>query len=71
MAAPSKEFTLLGQRRVQGVKPGDWGAFGYDLRSTRFNSDETLIGPENVGRLALKWTFEGMQDFSQDFELKV
>ncbi|MEE2839096.1 MAG: PQQ-binding-like beta-propeller repeat protein [Acidobacteriota bacterium] len=71
MAAPAKEFTLLGQRRVQGVKPGDWGAFGYDLRSTRFNSDETLIGPENVGHLALKWTFEGMQDFSQSTPLVI
>ncbi|MCH8819698.1 MAG: PQQ-binding-like beta-propeller repeat protein, partial [Acidobacteria bacterium] len=71
MVAPSLESTLLGQRRVQGVRPGDWGAFGYDLRGTRFNSDESIIGPHNVGRLALKWTFEGMQDFSQSTPLVI
>ncbi len=71
MLAPPRGSMLLGQRRVEGVRPGDWGAFGYDLSSTRFNTDESIIGPENVGRLALKWTFEGMRDFSQSTPLVI
>lgn len=35
----------------------DWTRFGFDLHNTRFNSRETTIGPQNVGRLKLKWKF--------------
>ena len=41
-------------------KPGaaDWPRFAYDLHNTRFNTREKTLGPENVGRLKLKWSHE-------------
>ena len=39
---------------AQGLpRPGaaDWRRFGYDLHNTRFNSRETVLGPDNVSRL--------------------
>ncbi len=38
--------------------PADWRRFGYDLHNTRFNARETVLGPDNVSRLKLKWTFQ-------------
>lgn len=38
--------------------PADWPRFGYDPHNTRFNSREKVLGPENVGRLKLKWSHE-------------
>ncbi len=35
----------------------DWPRFGCDLRNSRFNAGESTIGRENVGNLALDWTF--------------
>lgn len=46
---------------AQGLpRPGaaDWRRFGYDLHNTRFNARETVLGPDNVSRLKLKWTFQ-------------
>ena len=41
-------------------KPGaaDWPRFGCDLHNTRFNSKENAIGPANVDRRKVKWTFD-------------
>jgi hypothetical protein len=33
--------------------PGDWWQFGYTAANTRFNPNETTIGPSNVGRLRI------------------
>jgi outer membrane protein assembly factor BamB len=33
--------------------PGDWWQYGYTAANTRFNPNETTIGPGNVGRLAV------------------
>ena len=33
--------------------PGDWWQFGYTAANTRFNPNETTIGPSNVGGLVL------------------
>jgi polyvinyl alcohol dehydrogenase (cytochrome) len=41
-----------------------WPTAGHDLADTRSNPDETTIGPENVGRLATKWTFTTHGDVS-------
>jgi len=45
---------------VDPVQPGaaDWPRFGCDLHNTRFNGKENTIGPANVDRLKVKWTFE-------------
>jgi glucose dehydrogenase len=47
-------------RASDSPKPGpaDWSRFGFDLHSTRFNPLERTIGPENVGRLKIKWQFD-------------
>ncbi len=47
------------------VKPGsaDWPRFGYDLHNTRFNAKETTIGPSNVEKLKVKWTFETLDNW--------
>ena len=44
--------------------PSSWPAAGHDLSDTRFNPDETTIGPENVARLGTKWTFTTHGDVS-------
>ena len=45
---------------AESPKPGasDWPRFGYDLHNTRFNAREKTLGPENVGRLKVKWSQE-------------
>jgi len=48
-----------------GAQPGDWPLTGCDLRGTRSNVHETMIGPANVGRLKVKWMFEGAGNFNQ------
>lgn len=42
------------------LQPGeaDWPRFGCDLHNTRFNAKEKTIGPANVERLKVKWTFD-------------
>jgi polyvinyl alcohol dehydrogenase (cytochrome) len=44
--------------------PTGWTTAGHDLSDTRSNPDESTIGPENVGRLAAKWTFTTHGDVS-------
>lgn len=41
-----------------GVRPGDWPMIGADMHNTRFNPYERTIGPNNIDRLKVKWTFE-------------
>lgn len=36
----------------------DWPDHGRGIEQTRFNPQETTIGPTNVSRLRLRWTFE-------------
>src|SRR6266550_5595967 len=37
---------------------GDWPDHGRGNEQTRFNPEETIIGPKNVSRLRLRWEFE-------------
>ena len=48
-----------------GVRPGDWPFSTSDIRGTRSNPHESIIGSGNVGRLKVKWTFDGAQSFNQ------
>ena len=40
-----RPFNLLHAAAVNGVSPGDWGRFGFDIHNTRFNAAEKIIGP--------------------------
>ncbi|MCH8017884.1 MAG: PQQ-binding-like beta-propeller repeat protein, partial [Acidobacteria bacterium] len=42
-----------------------------DIRGTRSNPYETILGPQNVGRLKVKWTFEEFQGWSQSTSIVV
>jgi glucose dehydrogenase len=46
-------------------KPGvaDWPTYARDLHGTRFNPNETIIGPDNVDRLKIKWQFATIDDW--------
>jgi PQQ-like domain len=44
---------LLAAATPAAAAPGDWWQFGYTAANTRFNPNETTIGPANVGRLGL------------------
>src|SRR6478672_6518109 len=46
------------------MTPSSWPTAGHDLSDTRFNPDESTIGPENAARLATKWTFTTHGDVS-------
>ncbi len=35
----------------------DWDTFGFDLRRTGYNPNETTVGPSNVGTLQKVWSF--------------
>ncbi|MFB3067870.1 MAG: hypothetical protein ACE1ZI_01255, partial [Acidobacteriota bacterium] len=48
-----------------GVRAGDWSMIGADMNNTRFNSYERTIGPNNVERLKVKWTFGLAEDHIQ------
>src|SRR4051812_9150558 len=39
------------------AKPGVWPSAGHDNDNTRSQPLETRIGPNNVGRLGIKWFF--------------
>ncbi|MCZ6767751.1 MAG: hypothetical protein O7D93_00735, partial [Acidobacteria bacterium] len=56
---PALASRLLTQAQSLGeVQPGDWPVSTYDIRGTRFNQHETIIGPGNVERLRVKWISE-------------
>jgi outer membrane protein assembly factor BamB len=44
---------LLATAAPAGAAPGDWWQFGWTAAGSRFNPNETTIGPANVGRLGL------------------
>jgi len=54
-----------------GTQAGDWPMFGHDIRGTRSNPYEKIIGPQNVGQLKVKWTFEEFQGWSQSTPIVV
>ena len=68
LAAAGMVGSLVPLRWLQAAdlpRPGlaDWTRYGYDLHNTRFNSREKTIGPENVGRLKIKWKFDTLDNF--------
>ena len=54
-----------GSELPAGAREGEWPLTGCNLRGTRSNGHERTIGPDNVGRLKVKWTFEGAGNFNQ------
>ncbi len=65
-SSPGLASTLGSPVPLQGgVRPGDWPFSTSDIRGTRSNPHESIIGPGNVGRLKVKWTFDGAQSFNQ------
>ena len=54
-----------GSELPAGARAGEWPLTGCNLRGTRSNEHERTIGPGNVGRLKVKWTFEGAGNFNQ------
>lgn len=38
------------------VSAADWPSAGRDLKNSRYQADETTIGPKTVGGLALRWS---------------
>ncbi|MEE2840363.1 MAG: PQQ-binding-like beta-propeller repeat protein [Acidobacteriota bacterium] len=63
---PSQDSELPADARA-----GDWPMFGNNIRGTRSNPHETLIGPHNVAQLKVKWTFEEARGFSQSTPIVV
>lgn len=58
LAAAPAAMLLAGLPRsawAQGRERG-WPRYGYDLRNTRFNRGETVLGRGNVARLQRNWT---------------
>src|SRR5215471_14855481 len=45
-------------RPVLAADPGDWPSHGRGIDQTRFNPDESVISPQTVSRLELRWQFE-------------
>jgi polyvinyl alcohol dehydrogenase (cytochrome) len=41
----------------QQAQSSQWAMWGADLSNTHFNPSETIITPENVGKLVFKWAF--------------
>ncbi|MCZ6484503.1 MAG: PQQ-binding-like beta-propeller repeat protein [Acidobacteria bacterium] len=63
---PALASRLLPQAQSgSGVQPGDWPVSTYDIRGTRFNQHETIIGRENVERLQVKWISEAAGNANQ------
>ena len=54
-----------------GATSGDWPLFGHNLLGTRFNPEETRIGPDTVDRLQVKWVFEDAGGPSQSTPIVV
>ena len=53
LAVPACLAALLAVAAPAAAVPGDWWQFGYTAANTRFNPNETTIGPSNVGRLVV------------------
>jgi len=44
--------------RVQGHHSADWPSHGWDIAQSRFNANESILGPKNVSNLKIRWEFE-------------
>jgi polyvinyl alcohol dehydrogenase (cytochrome) len=65
IAAASVAIALVNTLGASSATPPpSWPTAGHDLSDTRSNPDESAIGPENVSRLATKWTFTTHGDVS-------
>jgi outer membrane protein assembly factor BamB len=53
LAVPVALAAVLAVATPAQAASGDWWQFGYTAANTRFNPNETTIGPSNVGRLRL------------------
>src|SRR5215213_3356519 len=53
LVAPVALVTLLAAAGPAQAAPGDWWQFGSTAANTRYNPNETTIGPANVGRLVV------------------
>jgi hypothetical protein len=45
------------------VKPADWATFAHDPQRTGWAYEETILAPENVGSLELKWKTKLKNEF--------
>ena len=54
-----------------GARAGDWPMFGNNIRGTRSNPHETILGRHNVAELKVKWTFEEAEGYSQSTPIVV
>ena len=71
-ARPLRGFPVPQQDDLPaGASPGDWPLTGCSLKQTRSNIHETTIGPHNVSRLKVKWTFDGYDNFNQSTPIVV
>ncbi|RDI68342.1 outer membrane protein assembly factor BamB family protein [Nocardia pseudobrasiliensis] len=50
-------LALLLPGTVQAAPSGDWSMWQYDAAGSRYNPNENVIKPANVGNLQLKWAF--------------
>jgi len=53
LALPLALVALLAAAGPAQAAPGDWWQFGFTAANTRFNPNETTIGPANVARLVV------------------
>jgi outer membrane protein assembly factor BamB len=53
LAVPVALVALLAAAGPARAAPGDWWQFGSTAANTRYNPNETTIGPANAGRLVL------------------
>ena len=60
-----------GAELPSGARAGDWPMFGNNIRGTRGNPHETIIGPNNVAQLKVKWAFEEAEGYSQSTPIVV
>lgn len=41
----------------EGAEPGDWPSYNHDLRGSRHNAAESVLGRHSASKLALAWRF--------------
>jgi polyvinyl alcohol dehydrogenase (cytochrome) len=57
-AAPALGTAGAAQKTASPPAAGRWPVAGQNLSNTRYQPDETLIGPGNVSKLRPKWVFQ-------------
>ena len=63
--------SLIESNLPRGVTPGDWAMIAFDIHNTRFNSYEKIVGPDNVAKLQVKWSFESAAGLIQSTPIAV